>query len=344
MITSRILQTCKCGLVCAMLLLNAALSTASAQDTTPVVGGTGRIIIEAHTDRPKLPDFYTANATTIAKLGLHGIEQEIKLSIRIAQGDANRLTFGLQGDDQIVDVAGDALASWSVRRVGAERFLDLHPKADARQLDVTVLTRSAELDLPSQVSLTHITPGDSVGFNSLVTLQRTAGVAFTVTHVDGFVPVGSSPKANQFQTATGGKIQIQLNRDSAVPGPVELTDTKLTGVVHAKDKSLSFRLSGTANVLEPSASVVILAGKAAVEHVATDGNYQLYVDIVEKRPVYKLVFPTAGKYDFQFEFVAPIESDQGNWRTVDFNVAAGAVVPLTLTGLTENLEFRRGTD
>ncbi len=74
--------------------------------------------------------FYTASAEATAQVGAERIEQVIQLTIKVIQGDAKTLSFGLNGEGEVTEVQGENLRSWSVRQEGAERFLDLHAQGE----------------------------------------------------------------------------------------------------------------------------------------------------------------------------------------------------------------------
>ncbi len=92
--------------------------------------GTGTIIVEAHGKLPEPPVFYTASANATAQVGSERIEQVIQLTIKVIQGKAKTLSFGLNGEGEVTEVQGENLRSWSVRQEGSERFLDLHREGE----------------------------------------------------------------------------------------------------------------------------------------------------------------------------------------------------------------------
>lgn len=303
--------------------------------------GTGTIIVEARGQLPKPPVFYTGSASATAHVGPEYIEQAIEVAIKVVQGDAKTVSFGINGDGQVTDVQSEVLSSWSVRQEGAQRFLDLHVNEKVTELKAQIRIRSGKFDLKTPVSmdLTHFTPGGSVGFNSVVSIEYVSGVEGAVTDAAGFAPLGGKP--NRFQTATGGQIKLILNRAGASPAPVELTDTTLKGDVHANGDSILFQFRGTAHVTEPSAEITILSGNAAVNEVPKDANYRLRLSTEGDHTVYKLVFPRAGMFPVALDVVAALAAPAANGRSMDFTIAASAVVPLSLSGLESDLEFHR---
>ena len=84
--------------------------------------GTGTIIVEAHGRLPSPPDFYTASVAAAVQVGSEYIEQVVQLTAKVIQGKAKTLSFGLTGEGQVTEVQDAALKSWSVRKVGSERF------------------------------------------------------------------------------------------------------------------------------------------------------------------------------------------------------------------------------
>ncbi len=310
--------------------------------------GTGMIVVEARGQLPKPPVFYTASANATAQIGAESIEQSIDVVIKIVQGAAVTLSFGINGDDQVIDVQSEQLKSWSVRREGVLRFLDLHVHEKVTEVKAQIKTRSAKFDLktPVAIDLTHLTPGSSVGFDSIVSLQDATGVEVSVTEATGFAPLSADAanldgKANRFQTATGGLIKLVVNRAGASPGPVELTETTLKGEVHANGDSIHFQFRSTAVVTVDNAEITFLSGNAAVDEVPTDPNYRVRLSNDNGNPVYKLVFPKAGTFPVELNFVAALASWIADGRSMDFNVAAGAVVPVSVSGLPVDLEFHR---
>ena len=90
--------------------------------------GTAAIVIQTQSPVPEPPLFYAASASAKVKVGAERIEQTIELTIKIVQGDAETLSFGLTGNDEVVSVQDENLVSWAVRQEGDKRFLDLHLK------------------------------------------------------------------------------------------------------------------------------------------------------------------------------------------------------------------------
>ncbi|TWT84831.1 hypothetical protein CA13_63120 [Planctomycetes bacterium CA13] len=310
--------------------------------------GTGTIIVEARGHLPEPPVFYTATANANVQVGAERIEQAIQLSIKVIQGNAKTLSLGFTGNAEVTDIqaAGDSLRSWSVRQEGAERFIDLHVNENGTDLEVEIKTQSEKQSLPVVIDLSHLTPADSVGFNSIMNVNYAPGVERTIAAVEGFAPLESDAAntgntVDRFQTATGGLIKLSLNRDGTAPAAVELVDTTLAGELHPNGKSILFQLRSTAHVTEANAEVIVLSGNAAISEVPMDASYRLRLTTDTEHPVYKLVFADEGTYPVTLNFVATLVTSDVIGHSMDFTIGASAVVPITIRGLDSDLEFHR---
>ncbi|MGB7329236.1 MAG: hypothetical protein WBD31_30420 [Rubripirellula sp.] len=305
--------------------------------------GTGKIIVEARGTLPEPPVFFTASAKASAVVSRDEIDQVVELKVKVIQGRATTISLGLRGDGEVVGVEGDEkeLRSWSVRRAGDLRFLDLHVTDGVTKINAEVVIQLKQLQLPAAIELAHLAAGDAVGFDSIVAINFATGVAGSVTKAEGFSPLDSAERTVRFQTATGGALALSIHRDEASPSPVELVGTTLKGNVDANGKSIQFQLRGTARVSEPDVEIVALSGNAAVSQVPANSNYRLKLAVDEGQPVYKLVFAKAGEFPIELDFVATIAAADGNAKRMDFSVAAAAVVPLSIDGLASDLEFQR---
>jgi len=321
---------------------------ASAQDETDPAtvttlvdpDGTRTIVLDARPALPPPPVFYSAKATATATIGPEFIDQSVQLAIKVLQGKPKVLSFSFNGGGQVTEVKGDGVLSWSVRQAGKQRFLDLQLKPEVLDPKPAIKLRSTRHTLPSIVELPHLGPGDAVGFDSIVSISYTAGVEGSTTETSGFAPLADDQQVNRFQTASGGKIKLSLNRDSASPAPVELVDTTLDGVVHPDGKSVRFQLQSTAVVTDPKVELTLLAGNAALVEMPKDKNYQVRLARAGKQTVYKVRFTNSGTFPIHLDFVAKVMA-AGNQHSIDFTIAAGAVVPVQLKGLGAELTFHR---
>ena len=190
---------------------NASLRSMIASD------GTGSIIIEAHGKLPELPVLFSASSTANADVSLDRIDQTIKLNLKVIQGDAKTLSLGILGDGEVTNVQAENLLSWSVRKKDSLRFLDLNLSEGTTKLSATVKLQSKiqPKQFPQAVALMHLSPGSSIGFNSIVNLRYDKSINVVITKVEGFAPLEepleakSNRKEYRFQTATGGRITCE---------------------------------------------------------------------------------------------------------------------------------------
>ncbi|MEM6797903.1 MAG: hypothetical protein AAF589_00175 [Planctomycetota bacterium] len=302
--------------------------------------GVGRIVIETRAEQPKLPVYYAAVSSAVAEVGPNRVEHSIELTLRLLQGDADTVSLGLNGPGEITDVAGEAIVSWSVRRQGDKRFLDLQPKEDAKQLKATISARSVEHELPAPVQLLHLSPGDAIGFDSRIRIEYEPEVEGKIVSATGFAPLQSDGGRLELQTATGGELMLALYRRDGGRDAVELADTRLEGQVAPDGNSVTFQLRATATVAEAGEQITVLSGAAAFSRLPSGDGYRVRLATVQGKPVYKLVFQRAGEHSIELDFVASA-TDQAGTRSFDFSIASSAVAPMTLKGLGEDVEFDR---
>ncbi|MEE2936660.1 MAG: hypothetical protein VYA84_11765, partial [Planctomycetota bacterium] len=274
--------------------------------------GTGTIVVEARGKLPEPAVFYTATANTTATINTTQIDQVVQLKVKVIQGKAKTLSFGIHGSGQVIKADSKNLQSWAVRQVGQKRFLDLEIKANTNEFEATIALRSNAIQLPATIELTHLTPGESIGFASMLHLQFASGVYGRVTKVNGFAPLEPKNNQSRFQTATGGQIQLSLSRSGTAPAPVEFTETTLTGNLHNNGKSIDFTLRGSVVVTEKNAEIAILSGNAAVSEIPKEKNYRLRLSQVGKQTIYKLIFPTVGTFPVTLDFVAALSQGEAN--------------------------------
>lgn len=308
--------------------------------------GTGIITIEARGPVPEPPVFFSASANATAVVGFEHVEQSIGIDIRVVQGKAKTLSLELQGNDEVTAATGENLKSWAVRKADSKRFLDLKFVESADQLSVSVTLRSAKYKLPSEVELTHIAPGEAIGFLSTIAIQFAPEVEGKMIAAEGFAPLESKTSSGKlqsfhFQTSKGGQVKLSLGRSGSAPSPVELVDTKLDGKLLENGKSIQFTLLSTAKITQPNAEVTILSGNAAVSSIPSSDQFRLRLDTTGEIPAYKLLFPEAGEFPIAIDFIANLITSDSGGHSIDFKVAASAIVPLTLEGIEKEFDFHR---
>ncbi len=307
------------------------------------------ITIEAHTVPPPVPLFFTAAADQTIRVAPTEVTGEIKLSLRVVQGRAEMLTLGLTGDGEVISVAGAGLSDWSVRQgagdASGKRFLVLRPalgegQDGPRSLDLIVRTRLKEPPVPGKLGLLLVAPGDAVGFDLHTRIVPDAAVDLRLAQATGVIAVGEARDPDdplEFVAHGEARIDVALSRRGAALAEAELTGVQLTGQVNEPAHSVDFRLRGQARVERAGARLRVLSGHAALsDRVAGDGWHAELSN--EEAGAYDLVFDRKGVVPVEFAFAAALRED-GDWRRLEFQMPAGTVVPLTLAGLADGVEF-----
>ncbi len=309
---------------------------------------------------------YSAIARADVRIGLKEVEQIIQLQLRVVQGSgrvdpttgapAETISLELSGPGELIDVKGEQIASWAVRTADSRRFLDLQLKPTARSegdsgqedsnrsantTTAILRIRNEHAVLPARIELAHLMPGKALGFDSQIEIHYDGAVAGKIVAADGFAPLVSNKRIDRLQTATGGRLEIQLSRNSALKPIVELLDTTLLGELDPSGKSVRCQLRGTVTVSVPDSRLRILEGNIAISQLPQSPDYRLELLNADSSPVFELVFAQPGSFPIAIDFVAAIKADANQWQTLNFTVAASAVVPVRLVGLDSGIEFAR---
>ncbi len=350
-----------------LIICGFAGTTGRGQDTPSTSDGMPTIIVSPA--RPPEPAFlYSASANATIRVDAEAVSQTIELDIKVIQGKPRTVLFTLNGPGDVVKVTGEAVESWSVRTKGTQRYLELtiRPKSVADKepnqeqenkdeesnkdreritLRATVLLRIEIKPLPTEFELAHLGPGDAVGFDALLRVAFAPGLTGSAVQAEGFAPLAASKGEVHYQTATGGRLEVRVKKQTTAPAPVELSAMEVTGQLHPDGKSVDFRLTGTATVSEPGVRLRVLAGNAAVSSLPDGGDYRLeLVQTKEGTSAYELVFPEIGQFPIDVQFVAGVITAENSWRSIDLTLASSAVVPIRLSGFAADIEFRRAAE
>ena len=309
--------------------------------STELTPGDGHLIVEARGVLPKSPLFFSAIADTVLRLSTDEISSLTVLTIRVVQGRPEVITLGLNGNGEIWEVTGDGLRDWSVRQADGKRFLDLRPaltdgQPAPKQLSVTVKARLLKPKVPGAVALLTFSPGDAVGFASQITLAPGDAVDVRVTRADGLVPFGPNPKPHgdqQFYGSGESNLEVMLWQRGAAISNADLAGAQLTGKLDEEAGCVRFQLRGEARVREAGARMALLSGRAALAEAASGDGW--HVELKDGQT--ELVFDRTGTFPIDVAFVAALQ--EGEWKSLDFRMPAGAVVPMQIDGLAKDVSF-----
>ncbi len=324
----------------------------SQPDTASVTSGLtpegGHIVVEARGVPAPAPLFFSAAIEQVDQVGAAAITGEMRLRLHVLQGTPDVLTLGLTGSGDVVDVSGPGLAAWSVRRAVGDavdtRRLDLHVRSlggapAPRDYDLLLHSRLLKPAVPGTTAVMIATPGDAVGFSATLDLRADPDVDMRVTSVEGLLPIGERDGATRFYSTGEGRIEAGLTQRGASLSDADLIGAQLSGTLARAGGSVDFHLKGQLRSKKPGARIRVLSGRAALsDRAAGDGWH------VELSPTggdgfaYDLVAERAGAVAIDIAFAAAVRAD-GDARSLDFSMPAGAVVPLLLEGFGADVTF-----
>ncbi len=297
----------------------------------------GRITVTAQGTPAPVPVFFSATVDTVVHLGADEVTGELKLTLHVVQGRPETFSLGLVGDGEVADVTGPGLRDWSVRRAANGRqFLDLRPVNPPSgggpvELLFTVRTRLAKPVVPGRFAVLLLAPGDAVGFASKLTLQADASMDAKVTQAGGMLPLGGEATALQYYATGESRVEVALARRGAAAAEAELRGAQLAGKVDEASGSVDFRLRGQVGVQQAGARLRLLTGRAALSDQAAGDGWHAELVRDGGNLAYDLVFDRAGVVPVDVAFAAGVQ-ENGDWRILDFQMPAGAVVPMLLDG------------
>ncbi len=321
---------------------NSEKSTATDNTDAEVVNLEGaKTIIFAPGRDKSIAFLYTATARAEAKVELTKITQNIEVDLKRIQGTGTTIRLGLKGQGDVKEVTGVGIVAWSLRTEGTDRFLDLQIEASTEALTANITIVSEHEKVPFEIDLAHLSPGKAIGFSSTIHIEFAPSITGKTIVLEGFAPLAAEPQRHRFQTSTGGKIRLRLDRQSAFPQPIELMDTSLTGTLHSDGKFATFQFKTKALVTKADAKIQVLSGNVAISELPESDDFRLQLTNVPNESVYELIMLKEGEFSIAIEFVAPVVIPNANSKGLDFTVAASAVVPFKLSGLESDLEFAR---
>lgn len=320
-------------------------AAAEPQPTGPEIG---RIVVESRPPQVPPPLVFTASVEEAVTASSSGIAGEMRLRLHVVQGVPEVLTLGLSGEGDVTDASGDGLRDWSVRRSAGPgpgpRLLDLRltaPAPGSRDFEVVIHTLLRGPALPGAVAVLVAEPAGAAGFSSSVVLRAGPDVDLSVRESPGMTAVGpAEPGAYRFLSTGEGGVTVSLARRGGAPAEADLTGASLTGTLVPGASSADFRLVGQLRATRAGARLRLLSGRAALSGVAAGDGW--HVELVAEdsgRFAYDLVGERAGTLAVQVSFAAAVR-EAGDWRSIDFAMPAGAVVPVELRGLGPRIVFK----
>lgn len=322
----------------------------------------GHMIVDVQNVPPPAPLFYSTSVEQTVRIGAIEVIGEARIKSTVIQGKPEVLSVGMTGDGEVIEVVGRGLRDWSVRQVpeavaandksapapGTRRLLDLRPTlgagtADLKSLEVTVRTRIRKPSIPGSLMPVLFGPGDAVGFASKITVQADDVVDVQLVSAAGLVGVADEVNRRstwQFIAAGEARLSLKASLRGAGVSEIELLNAQLSGKAGEAGTSMEFHLRGQLHAIKAGARLRLLAGRAALSDKALgDGWHVELVSPSAKEFAYELVADREGTFALDLPFAAEVR-ESGDWRSLDFKMPAGVVVPLQLEGLGEGVSFK----
>ena len=303
------------------------------------------ILIPSKIAEKPAPLFFSAETSSVVNVFTNRTEHVITAKLRAHQGRPETMSIGLNGEGEITGVAGDGLASWTVRKESdGRRFLDLKPvlpaagSPDPVPTEFTFTIRATH-EIPAEkagepFALLHPSAGAAVGFSSTVEIRNEGDAHARVTEASGLQPLQGMP--DRFFTGSG-ILRVTIGLKSSAARPVEFVNVSLEGAPTADLSGISFVLRGELNVTQAGEAVTLLENAALSGAPSGKGWFTR----LKKRGegfVHELVGEDVGVFPIELAFEAPLVR-RGDWRGADFKLHGGAVVPVRITGLPEGVSF-----
>lgn len=314
-----------------------------------LAGSNGSVTVDVRGTPPPLPLFFNANAEQSANFSNDAVAEVITARVHVLQGKADTLTLGLSGEGEILSVSGIQLRDWSIRRspAGDTRFIDFRTITEAnesRDFTFVIKTRQSIKSIPARTRLLLLTSGEAVGFSSVISLDYGKELDSRVIAQSGLTPIyeghADDRAITKFSTTGAGMLELNLTARGAGLDNVELVDAKLMGTLSGDSRSVDFKLLGQLVVRTPGARMRILSGRVALTREASGDGWHVESRLESEHVAhFDLVAERAGRFLIEFAFVAGVR-EQSGWRTLDFKMPAGAIVPLKLEGLDASWTFK----
>lgn len=328
-----------------VVLLGACLLVAglvSAQ--LPALPPEGLVILDAGKSPRQVPFFFSAEADTELVASAEGIAHTSTVKVRVLQGKAERILLELGGDAVVKAVTGDPIASWAVQEQpgegGPRRTLEVVPKPEVQasppnEIVFQVTAESRAAALPADLRPALLGAGQAAGFSARIRLRSEGGTEAVPTEARGLLPAADENGVKQYLSYGTPALAVRV-APAGGAAPTELADVRLSATIDPGQKVAAFELTATAVANRLDAVLPVLRGSAALTSLPDDAS--LSVRLVENGAVTALAFRAAGRFAVRLAFEAPVVPN-GPWQGLQFALPGGTVVPVTVRGLGDGVEF-----
>ncbi len=282
------------------------------------------------------------------------VEHTFRVKLEAIQGGLREVSLVLAGDGEIRTVTGEGLEDWGIRQRGESRALVLHLKPAESPLKTFAFEARAVTEfteLPAKVTPLSLATEPAALVNGYVRVTFPPELSVEAAATQGLVPVevaslpqglqpsqpdrAAAPSSLAFRFhGTGYVLPLAIAVADPEARQVALRDVQLNGELN-EDRA-TFTLTALARVRDPlGGRIELLRGGVALSDVQDLPAGRLRFE----KGAFWLVFDEAGDFPVRVEFQAAVRRE-GGWSEVDFGVAPSALLPVTLTGLNPDTEFR----
>ncbi len=311
--------------------------------------GIARISVEAQTSQAAVPLLFTTDVLQNVHVTLDQVTAEAAVSFHILQGRPEVLTLRIVGAGEVTSVTGTGIRDWAVRQgTGASathRLLDIRPvisgDADGTRDVVAKVFLRAPIQVPADLTLPLLTGGEASAFNWHGRVEPGRDVDLNIVRAAEVVALASmnpDERVLEFVSHAVPALQCRIVRRGAAVPAVEFTQLQLEGRVDEPAASVAFHLKGSARVEQAGSRLRVLAGLAAFSGQTAGDGWHAELTEDEDNAGYDLIFDRKGMIPVAFDFAAAIRR-QDDWRSLDFQLLGGNVVPVSLSGLDSAVEF-----
>jgi len=290
-------------------------------------------------EQKEVPVFHSAEAEVKLRVGLEHVTGEQKVRFRVHQGKAVVFPLALAGAGEVTGVTGGGLRDWSVRvNADGTRFLDLRPANPVEKeiFEVVVNTRGKVAN--EQADILLVGPAEATGFSLAIDLTTEPGADVRPVRVQGLLGVEESGN-RKFSGSGKAMLGLRVLPSGTDPrGTATLANAELRGTVADDGGSVAFRLTGVVRPERAGAVCELISGSAALSGGVSGDGWHIALRRKDDIWIHELVAERTGELPVDLSFEAPVHR-KGDWRSVDFHLPAGVVVPVVISGPVAGTSF-----